>query len=44
MKQPSVCLKMRVLGATDTVAGRTRHERVPNVAALTFLDENGHPR
>jgi transposase InsO family protein len=44
MKQPSVYLKMRVLGAIDTVAGRTRHERVQNVAALTFLDEDGQPR
>jgi len=44
MKQPSVYLKLRVLGAVDTVAGRTRHERVHNVAAMTFLDEEGHPR
>jgi len=44
MKQPSVYLKMRVLGAVDTVAGRTRHERVHHVAALTFLDEEGNPR
>lgn len=44
MKLPSVYLKMRVLGAVDTVEGRTRHERVHNVAALTFLDEEGNPR
>src|SRR6202041_807936 len=44
MKQPSVYLKMRVLGALDTVDGRTRHERVHNVAALTFLDEEGNAR
>ena len=44
MKQPSVYLKMRVLGAIDTVAGRTRHERVHNVAAMTFLDEEGNSR
>ena len=44
MKQPSVYLKMRVLGAVDTVPGRTRHERVHNVAAMTFLDEEGNPR
>jgi putative transposase len=44
MKQPSVYLKMRVLGAIDTVAGRTRQERVHNVAAMTFLDEEGNPR
>ncbi len=36
MKLPSVYLKMRVLGAIDTVAGRTRHERVHAVAAMTF--------
>jgi putative transposase len=44
MKQPSVYLKMRVLGAIDTASGRTRHERVHHVAAMTFLDEEGHPR
>ncbi len=44
MKQPSVYLKMRVLGAVDTVEGRTRHERIHNVAALTFLDEDGNQR
>ncbi len=44
MKQPSAYLKMRVLGALDTVAGRTRHERVLNVAAMTFLDEASNPR
>ena len=44
MKQPSVYLKMRVLGAVDTVEGRTRHERIHHVAAMTFLDEQGQPR
>jgi putative transposase len=44
MKQPSVYLKMRVLGAVDTVEGRTRHERILNVAAMSFLDEEGHSR
>jgi putative transposase len=44
MKQPSVYLKMRVLGAIDTVQGKTRHERIRNVAAMTFLDEEGNPR
>jgi len=44
MKQPSVYLKMRVLGAVDTVEGRTRHERIHNVAAMTFLDEEGNSR
>jgi transposase InsO family protein len=44
MKLPSVYLKMRVLGAVDTVAGKTRHERVLAVAAMTFLDEEGNSR
>jgi putative transposase len=44
VKQPSVYLKMRVLGAVDTVEGRTRHERIHRVAAMTFLDEEGHSR
>jgi putative transposase len=44
MKQPSAYLKMRVLGAVDTVEGRTRHERLRNVASMTFLDEQGNPR
>ena len=44
MKQPSVYLKMRVLGAVDTVEGKTRHQRILNVAAMTFLDEEGNPR
>jgi len=44
MKQPSVYLKMRVLGAVDTVEGRTRHQRIHNVADMTFLDEEGNPR
>jgi len=35
---------MRVLGAVDTVEGRTRHQRVHHVAAMTFLDEEGNPR
>ena len=44
MKQPSVYLKMRVLGAIDTAAGRTRHERIHHVAAMPFLDEEGNAR
>ena len=44
MKQPSVYLKMRVLGAVDTAVGRTRHERIHNVANMTFLDEEGYAR
>ena len=44
MKLPSVYLKMRVLGAVDTVPGKTRHERIHHVADMTFLDEEGNPR
>jgi hypothetical protein len=44
MKQPSVYLKMRVLGAIDTAPGRTRHQRVRHVATMTFLDEQGNAR
>ena len=44
MKQPSVYLKMRVLGAVDIAPGRTRHERIHHVAGMTFLDEEGNPR
>lgn len=44
MKQPSVYLKMRVLGAIDTAPGRTRHHRIQHVATMTFLDEEGNSR
>ncbi len=43
MKQPSIYVKMKVLGAIDVVAGKTRHERIQNVAQMTFLDEEGNP-
>lgn len=43
MKQPSIYLKMKVLGAMDIAPGKTRHERVQNVAAMTFQDEEGNP-
>ena len=43
MKQPSIYVKMKVLGAIDVVEGRTRHERIHNVAQMTFLDEEGDP-
>ena len=42
MKQPSIYLKMKVLGAIDVAPGRTRDERVRNVAAMTFLDEEAN--
>ncbi|TWT56005.1 DDE-type integrase/transposase/recombinase [Allorhodopirellula solitaria] len=41
MKRPSVYVKMKVLGAIEVAAGRTRHERIHSVAAMTFLDEQG---
>lgn len=42
MKQPSIYLKMKVLGAIDIAPGKTRDERVRNVAAMTFLDEEAN--
>jgi len=35
---------MRVLGAIDNAQGKSRHDRVLNVAAMTFLDEDGNSR
>jgi transposase InsO family protein len=32
---------MKVLGAIDVVEGKTRHQRIQNVARMTFLDEEG---
>ena len=42
MKQPSIYVKMKVLGAIDAAEGKTRHERIQNVAGMTFLDEQGN--
>ena len=44
MKQPSAYLKMRILGAIDTVEGKTSEQRIRNVAAMTFTDEEGQTR
>jgi putative transposase len=44
MKQPSIYLKMKVLGAIDVAPGRTRDERVRNVAEMIFTDEDGNGR
>lgn len=44
MKQASAYLKMRVLGAIESAAGKTQSERVKNTAELTFTDEEGIPR
>jgi putative transposase len=42
VKNPSIYLKMKVLGAIDVAPGKTRHERVCNVAQMIFLDEEGN--
>jgi putative transposase len=42
VKNPSIYLKMKVLGAIDVAPGRTRDERVRNVAQMIFLDEEGN--
>jgi putative transposase len=41
VKRPSIYLKMQVLGAIDIAPGKTRDERVRNVAAMIFQDEQG---
>ena len=43
MKRPSIYVKMKVLGAIDIAEGKTRHERIHNVATMTFTDEEGKP-
>lgn len=43
MKNPTPYLKMRVLGAIDFAPGNTFRERVLQVSAQTFTDEDGHP-
>jgi hypothetical protein len=42
VKNPSIYLKMKVLGAIDIAPGRTRDQRVRSVAEMTFLDEEGN--
>ncbi len=42
MKRPSIYLKMKVLGAIDVAPGKTRDQRIHNVAKMTFLDEEGN--
>ena len=44
MRNPSVYLKMRVLGAVDTAVGNTERERFKAVSQMTFTDENGYTR
>jgi transposase InsO family protein len=44
MRNPTVYLKMRVLGAIDMAEGNTIVERIQNVSRITFTDEEGLPR
>jgi transposase InsO family protein len=44
MKNPSLYLKMRVLGAIDLAPGTSLRERIKSVAGNTFTDEDGHER
>ena len=44
MRNPTVYLKMRVLGAVDMAEGDTEQKRIQAVSQMTFTDEEGHPR
>lgn len=44
MRNPTVYLKMRVLGAIDMAPGHSIHARIKAVSQMTFTDEDGHPR
>jgi len=44
MKRVSIYLKLRVLGAVETVEGNTIKSRIQSVAERTFHDEEGLPR
>src|SRR6266498_4273047 len=44
MRNPTVYLKMRVLGAVDLAEGHTERARLQAVSQMTFTDEDGHPR
>ena len=44
MKNPTPCLKMRVLGAIETAEGNSIIARIRNVSQTAFTDEDGHPR
>ena len=43
MKRVSVYMKLRVLGAIDSMPGNTIISRIKEVAKLTFHDENTVP-
>lgn len=44
MRNPTVYLKMRVLGAIDMAEGSSIQARIKAVSQMTFTDEDGHPR
>jgi putative transposase len=44
MRNPTVYLKMRVLGAIDSAPGDTERARIQAVSQMSFADEDGHPR
>jgi len=44
MRNPTVYLKMRVLGAIDMAEGNSIQARIRAVSQMTFSDEEGHPR
>ena len=44
MRNPTVYLKMRVLGAIDMAEGKTIRDRIKAVSQMTFTDEEGQPR
>lgn len=43
MKNPSVYLKMKVLGAIEFAEGNTMRDRIKQVSTMTFVDEEGNP-
>lgn len=43
MRRVSIYLKLRVVGAVDSVAGATTVSRIKQVAQMTFHDEDGVP-
>jgi putative transposase len=44
MRNPTVYLKMRVLGAVDMAEGDTEQKRIQAVSQMTFTDEEGYSR
>jgi len=44
MRNPTVYLKMRVLGAIDMAPGDSIKARIQAVSQMTFTDEDGNPR